>query len=108
MKTSTPTVRYHDLPQHEKDQLKKLGYYPLFADRDTPQEAYDYAMDIAKNAREEAHIVTAVHVLLNTLARARLATELKTYVATDFIGHNPVGVSAVVKAHNALLAGTNA
>lgn len=40
----------------------------MFADRETLGEAYEYVLELAKNSRDGAAILTAVHVMLNTLA----------------------------------------
>lgn len=41
---------------------------PLFASRDTFSEAYQYAYEIAKASPNPSAVLTAVHVILNTLA----------------------------------------
>ena len=41
---------------------------PLFASRDTFGEAYQYAYEVAKASRNPSAVLTAVHVILNTLA----------------------------------------
>jgi hypothetical protein len=41
----------------------------LFADRSTLNEAYDYALMIAKSSESPALVMTAVHVIMNTIAK---------------------------------------
>ena len=40
----------------------------MFADRPTIREAYDYAMDVAKGSGCSPQMVTALHVMMNTIA----------------------------------------
>ena len=42
----------------------------MFADRDTLQEAYEYAEGISRSCGSEntIYILTAIHVLMNTIA----------------------------------------
>ncbi len=46
----------------------------MFADRKTVQEAYDYAVLIAKASGREnqAGVITAIHVLMNTISKTLL------------------------------------
>ena len=52
-----------------KHELSLSIYSPLFAERDTLQEAYDYAMEIAKASENPAAVTTAIHVMMNTIAK---------------------------------------
>ena len=40
----------------------------LFADRDTINEAYHYALSIAEGTKNPAAVITAIHVMMNTIA----------------------------------------
>lgn len=55
-----------------KDEMNELANalrHPMFADRETLQEAYDYAMGIAKKCGQDAaYVITAIHVLMNTIS----------------------------------------
>ena len=53
---------------HNTD-LKKSLTVPLFASRDTVPEAYDYAVVMLRGTgADEVSIMTALHVLMNTIA----------------------------------------
>lgn len=52
-----------------KHELALSIYSPLFAERDTLKEAYDYAMEIAKYSDDPAAVTTALQVMLNTIAK---------------------------------------
>ena len=52
-----------------KHELSLSIYSPLFAERDTLKEAYDYAMEIAKASENPAAVTTAIHVMMNTIAK---------------------------------------
>jgi len=41
---------------------------PMFASRDTIEEAYDYALKVAKATDNPAAVMTAVQVVVNTIA----------------------------------------
>ena len=43
-------------------------YSPLFATQETIGDAYNYAQQIARGTDNPAAIMTAVHVLMNTIA----------------------------------------
>ena len=47
----------------------KLG---VFAERDTVQDAYNYAYEIAEASGNSAAVITAVHVVVNTIANKML------------------------------------
>jgi len=61
---------FKDLNTQQKKVAQAAGYHGLFAERETVKEAYDYAMMIVEALPSEckAHVVTAIHVLLNTIA----------------------------------------
>ena len=40
----------------------------IFGERDTLQEAYNYALEIAEGSNNKAAVMTAVHVMMNTIA----------------------------------------
>jgi hypothetical protein len=40
----------------------------LFADRDTINEAYHYVLQVAEGSNNSAAVITAVHVMMNTIA----------------------------------------
>jgi hypothetical protein len=53
----------------ELQELAVQMYTPLFAERDSVHQAYNYAMDIAKASDNPAAVTTAIHVLMNTIAK---------------------------------------
>ena len=40
----------------------------MFADRETIREAYDYALQVAKASGSSPQVLTAIHVMMNTIA----------------------------------------
>lgn len=40
----------------------------LFGERDTLNEAYQYCLQIAEGSNNPAAVITAVHVMMNTIA----------------------------------------
>ena len=58
-----------------KHELALSIYSPLFAERDTLKKAYDYAMEIAKASENPAAVTTAIHVMMNTIAKEIERTE---------------------------------
>ena len=40
----------------------------MFADRETIREAYDYALEVAKASGSSPQVLTAIHVMMNTIA----------------------------------------
>lgn len=50
-------------------ELSRSIYSPLFAERDSLVEAYNYALDIARASKDNAAVMTAIHVLLNSLSK---------------------------------------
>ena len=44
-------------------------YSPLFATQDSIGDAYNYAQQIAKASDNPAAVMTAIHVVLNTIAQ---------------------------------------
>jgi hypothetical protein len=53
-----------------KADLQQLAiqlYVPLFAERPTIKEAYAYAQEIANSTNTPAAVMTAIHVVLNTV-----------------------------------------
>ena len=53
----------------ELQHLAVQMYTPLFGERDTVKEAYDYAMAIANASDNPAAVTTAIHVLMNTISK---------------------------------------
>jgi hypothetical protein len=53
----------------ELSELAVQMYTPLFAERTTPRQAYEYAMEIATASDNPAAVTTAIHVLLNSIAK---------------------------------------
>jgi hypothetical protein len=41
----------------------------MFAERDTVKEAYEYAMGIARSSDNPLAVITAIHVMMNTIAK---------------------------------------
>lgn len=44
-------------------------YSPLFGERDSIEEAYKYITKLAQNSDEPIAVLTAVHVMMNTIAK---------------------------------------
>ena len=40
----------------------------LFASRDSVSEAYQYVLELSKNSKDKAAIMTAVHVMMNSIS----------------------------------------
>jgi len=59
----------------------------MFADRKSLQEAYDYALDIARSTGpdNEFGVVTAIHVLMNTFATAVVQAKPTKSQLIDFV-----------------------
>ena len=53
----------------DKQTLAVGLYSPLFGQRETMREAFDYVHQVAKGSDNPAAIMTAVHVLINTIAK---------------------------------------
>jgi hypothetical protein len=49
-------------------ELAHMIHNPLFGDCEELKDAYDYVVEIAKASENPAAVLTAVHVLMNTLA----------------------------------------
>lgn len=60
----------------EKKIAEKLGRHPLFADRDTLDEALNYALQIAESSLDSQAVLTSVMVLHNTWAKLAAQGEL--------------------------------
>ena len=52
-----------------KHELSVSIYLPMFAERDTVKEAYEYAMGIARSSDNPLAVITAIHVMMNTIAK---------------------------------------
>jgi hypothetical protein len=52
-----------------KQELSKAIYVGLYADRDSLGEAYTYASAVANASDNPCAVMTAIHVLLNTLSK---------------------------------------
>lgn len=44
-------------------------YAPMFAERETLKEAFSYAHELAKGSSDPAAVYTAMHVVVNTIAK---------------------------------------
>lgn len=56
---------------------KQLGYSMLFAERDTPADAFEYSLALLKaSGASEGHAITALAVFSNTLIKDRVLSEL--------------------------------
>ena len=51
------------------NELAKSLKSSLFADRDTIPEALDYALEVARASKNSAAVMTAVMVVVNTIAK---------------------------------------
>lgn len=47
----------------------------LFASRDSISEAYQYAVDIANSSKDGAALLTAIHVLMNSISKELKAVD---------------------------------
>lgn len=58
---------------------------PLFGERDSLQEALDYSYSIAQATNSAPHVMTAVHVVMNTISNEikKLIEESKPKVPED-------------------------
>jgi len=52
-----------------KHELCVAMYSPLFAEYADVREAYNYAMQIAQASDNPAAVTTAIHVLMNSIAK---------------------------------------
>jgi len=57
-------------------ELAKALQHKLFADRDTIDEALEYAYMVAKGSDNPAAVITAVHVVINTICKELLKEEV--------------------------------
>lgn len=44
-------------------------YSPMFGERETLKEAYEYVTKLAQSTDEPIAVLTAVHVMMNTIAK---------------------------------------
>jgi hypothetical protein len=65
MSNATTTTR----PAVDPKQLAKAIYIPLFSSRDSIQEALNYGYALGQATGCSVEITTAMHILLNTIAR---------------------------------------
>ena len=86
MKTISMTdMALEGLTSAQKDRAKALGYMGAFADRETVQQAYDYAIGMAKDCGDmQGNIITGIHVLINTIAKER-AMEVPAGADPEFV-----------------------
>jgi hypothetical protein len=49
-------------------ELAKAIRFRLYADRDTIQDAYKYVVDVANSSENPTAVLTAVHMMMNTIA----------------------------------------
>jgi hypothetical protein len=63
-----------------KEEFAKSISSGFFADRDTLPEAFDYAYSVFKHTENPAAVMTALHVVLNTVAKEILKLEDKETV----------------------------
>jgi len=56
-------------------ELAKALQHKMFADRDTIDQALEYAYTIAKASENPAAVMTAVHVVINTICNELLKEE---------------------------------
>lgn len=59
---------------NQRDLAKNLRN-SMFAERETLTEAYNYVLDLAQNSEDGPAILTAVHVMLNTVANTIVKIE---------------------------------
>lgn len=58
-----------------KTELARTLTNGMFSDRATLKEAYEYAQWIADSSDNPAAVYTAIHVMMNTIAREVLALD---------------------------------
>ena len=58
-----------------KHELCLAMYSPIFGERETVQEAYEYAMSIAEASNNKTAVMVALHVLMNSIAKELERTE---------------------------------
>ena len=58
-----------------KEELYKSLHVGLFSERDTINIAYDYANDVAQSTDNPAAVMTAIQVVVNTIANELLKLE---------------------------------
>ena len=56
-------------------ELAKALQNGMFGDRDTIQEAYDYAIEMGKSCGCSPQMLTAVQVVVNTIAKTIIENE---------------------------------
>lgn len=65
---------------HDRETAHSLAlklYVPIYAERTTIKEAYAYAREIAQASDNPAGVMTAIHVVLNTVAKEIEKLEVK-------------------------------
>jgi hemoglobin-like flavoprotein len=55
--------------KHQLNELAFSIYAPMFAERGDLREAFAYAHELAKASENSAAVLTAVHVVANTIAK---------------------------------------
>lgn len=60
-------------------QLAHSIYSPMFGERETLKEAYEYVTKLAQSTDEPIAVLTAVHVMMNTIAKQIEALEGQIY-----------------------------
>ncbi|KKN66726.1 hypothetical protein LCGC14_0468370 [marine sediment metagenome] len=69
--TEDEIIAQHDDEVALCEEAVRYGYHPIFALRENMKEAYDYALSVGEACgSDKAHVITAIHVMLNTHALA--------------------------------------
>lgn len=55
--------------QEQLHELSHSIYAPMFAERDNLRDAFKYAHELAKGSSDPASVYTALHVVVNTIAK---------------------------------------
>lgn len=61
-------IDFYSLSPTQQDYAMAHGYVGLFAQRETLNEALEYAYKLAEATENSMAVLTAVHVVLNTVA----------------------------------------
>jgi hypothetical protein len=60
---------FDDLTEENQEKAMEMGYFGFFSERDSVQEAYNYALSIAEACGDDKPwVITAIQVLVNTYA----------------------------------------
>lgn len=55
--------------------LAKSLYCGFFSSRESVKEAYEYVLELAENSSDKAALLTAVHVMMNSISKELKAVD---------------------------------